>query len=224
MTRCLFVALIITLPNGVLWSSFTEEDEASITALRGKGRGHRLVRGARWPSLLERSKKAEKTPEGLRVGRRFVRTRRGDYLKRDFLFEVVFSLNEKDSIAHVGIGEGRGRDGAYKDIANSVHMRIHHERLKSGVGLAKGNQSQGTRGFGPNVPTGVHRAIVRKQGNAITFAIDYGDDGPSELDSQVTLEDIQAFEPRMNPEKAHLFFGGGGTFQSVKMTIYRSTQ
>jgi len=180
------------------------------------GRTHSLTSRSRWPSILERSQTTA-TRDGLTIGRNYVRTKQGHFLTRNFRFEAVFGIKEGDSIVFVGIGEGRG-GGPYKEPANSVHLRIHHESLKSGVGLAKGGQIVGTLRVGPDLPTGVHRAIITKEGDAVTFAIDVDDDGPTDDDMERTVSDIKEFAPYLHSKNTHLFFGGGGAFREVNLT------
>ncbi len=193
----------------------TEPDEL-VDESKISGQTFKLTSRSRWPAFLEKSE-ATATRDGLTVGRNYVRTKQGHFLTTDFRFEAVFSIKDGDSIVFVGIGEGRG-GGAYQEPVNSAHLRIHHESLKSGVGLAKGGQLFGTQRVGPDLPTGTHRAVITKAGDAVTFAIDVDNDGPTDDDMELTVPDIKAFESNLHAKNTHLFFGGGGAFTEVKLT------
>ena len=162
-----------------------------------------------WPAFLEASGEAVINAEGMFISGD-IPTKSGDLLRRDFTFEVVFPLKKGDPIVLIGLGKSHKNASAY--------MRIHHEYLKSGVGLAKDGQTFGTKGIGGDMPTGTHRAIITKEGNAVTFAIDVDDDGESEKDVEATLPDIRVFQPKFNEDNMHLFIGHG-TFREVKLTF-----
>ncbi|MHC4250828.1 MAG: hypothetical protein ACYS9X_17010, partial [Planctomycetota bacterium] len=174
------------------------------------GRSYKLGGRSRWPSLLERGQATATRDRVVASGD--IRTKSGAFLNKDFKFEVVFPLKKGDRIVFVGFGESSGR--------NSVFLRGHHEYLRSGVGLGKGGQRSGFTHVGGDLPTGTHRAIITKQGDAVTFAIDVDDDGPTDDDMELTVPDIKAWAPGLHSKNARLFFGGGGGFQEVKLTHY----
>lgn len=129
----------------------------------------------------------------------------------------MFALSPTDPIVFVGIGEGRP-GGGYKEPHGSVHMRIHHEAHKSGVGLATSGQIIGTRRIGRDLPTGTHRAVITKLGDAVTFAIDVDNDGPSPDDMELTVANIKGMAPYLTSKNTRLFFGGGGAFREIRLT------
>ena len=172
------------------------------------GRSYKLAGRSRWPAFLERGE-ATATKDRV-VSATDIRTKSGGFLNKDFTFEVVFPLKKGDSIVFVGIGESSGKD--------SVYLRGHHEYLKSGVGLGKAGQRSGFLHVGDDLPTGTHRAIITKEGDAVTFAIDVDNDGPTDDDMELTVPDIKAWAPGLHSKNTRLFFGGGGGFQEVKLT------
>ena len=168
---------------------------------------HKFGGRSPWPAFLEGS------PNAVSKGGLFssgdVRTKSGGYLNKDFTFEVIFPLRNGDPIVIIGIGESRNKA--------SVFLRIHHEYLKSGVGLAKDGQTRGNQRVGGDLPTGTHRAIITKEGNQVTFAIDVDNDGPTDDDMELTVPDIKTFQPKLHSKNTHLFFGHG-TFQEVRLS------
>ena len=176
----------------------------------------------RWPSFLERSPVAVGR-EGLRGlgtnsgGRQYIRTTAKDFLTKDFLFEIVFAITKDDGIAYVGIGEGRSLK-AGDEPGNSVNLRIHPPISMQGeVGLSKVGPGGTVIGRLPN--EGLHRVIIRKLDKAVTFTIDVDNDGESPDDIEQTIPDIGDFAPFLNSKNCHVFFGGGSTFQQVRLTV-----
>ena len=169
-----------------------------------------------WPSYLE-TPPVGAARQGLRgLGRRYVRTGSGRFLTEDFTFEVVFSIGRDDSIAFIGLGEGRG-SGSYSEPGGSVNFRIHSPSQGRGEVVLSKAGPFGGQGVGRIPDAGTHRATISKRGNAVTFAIDVDNDGPSADDLEQTVPNIRDFAPFMHEKNVHLFFGGGGTFQQVRL-------
>lgn len=183
----------------------------------GKGEFIALDGSMPWPEFLE-TPPVSVSKDGLKgLGRRYVRTKSGRFLEEDFTFEVILKVEEKDGISFVGLGEGRG-GGAYREPANSVHFKIHSMSLGKGwLQLAnpngKASQSLGT------IQPGTHRVIIHKQGQQVTFAIDCDNDGPSPDDFSYTYPKFREIAPYLHEKNTYLFFGDGGTFEKVRLSI-----
>jgi mono/diheme cytochrome c family protein len=172
----------------------------------------------RWPTFLERARWSLPGRGGLTFqGRNFIRTEDRSFLVRDFTFEIVFSLSKGDKLAFVGMGEGRGRQ-AGDEPANSVNLRIHPPNVADGdVGLS--NVGAGGTVIGRIASEGTHRAVITKVGESVTFSIDVDDDGDTPDDFERTIPNIHDYAPFLTSKNTHLFFGGDGTFQKVRLTV-----
>lgn len=170
---------------------------------------HRLGAGHPWPDFLVGGP-VTATEDGV-VSSTDIATRATSFLNHDFRFELLLSLQEEDGIALAGLG--RSREEA------SVFLRMHHEALHSGVGLAKSGQRTGTQKIGDSLPTGTHRIVIEKAGRRVTFSIDVHNDSPEQPEIQTTVPDITVFEPAMHSKNVRLFFGNAGTWQHVKLEV-----
>ena len=147
----------------------------------------------------------------------FARTKDGDFLKRDFTFEVLVSLTDaKEEIAIVGLGEATTA-GGYAEPQNSVFMRIHSPKV------AEGAVTLGVSGNDPVFDhirnAGTHMLRVEKTGNSITFSIDVDyKAGSFQADLSRAIPDIRQLAPGLGDRNTFLFFGRGGTFRSVGLT------
>jgi serine/threonine protein kinase len=169
------------------------------------------------PAQLEGSDHVLADKDGLRTnGRVFVLTKAGDYLKKDFTFEIVFSQKtDKEGTAFIGIGTGSNQS-AYNEPVESVYFGIPPPNINNGaVGLSKGPGQT----IYPGVirRAGTHRVVIEKKGNAVTFTLDVGNDGPSDDDVERTIPDIKAYAPFLNGSNTHIFFGGGGTYRKMRL-------
>jgi hypothetical protein len=157
--------------------------------------------------------------DGLRPnGRHYVLTKADDYLDKDFRLEVVFVVKATEAdLAFVGLGEV-DRDAPFNEPGGSLYLRIHPPGIDNGtIGLANGRVT-GTTPIGRIFRGGKYRASIEKKGDAITFQVDRGTDTPSEHDCAHTIPDIRSFGPYLEGHKTHLFFGGAGTFQQVRLS------
>ncbi|MBC8288917.1 MAG: hypothetical protein H8E37_01240 [Planctomycetes bacterium] len=180
-----------------------------------------LLKGRSLPTMLEQSVPYTKTEEGItKIGRHYIRTRSGQFLTRDFVYEVRFTLNTNDGIAFIGMGQG-GRAGAYKEPGNSVHLRIHSTgRYRGEVGITSADDKSRkliNDKFGKLAEPGTHRVRITKRGNAVTFTLDVDDDGPSDDDMTKSFPDIHKAAPFLHSKNSFLFFGGDGTFSEVRL-------
>jgi mono/diheme cytochrome c family protein len=174
----------------------------------------------KFPPLLQSSKEVISDKSGLSLKRRYyLLTKKGDYLTRDFKFEVVYTLNEGNGndIVFIGIGEA-DRNTAYNEPKNSVHLKIHPSNIDNGyVVLAnKEGSTAATLGRIPN--GGTHRASIEKIGDVVTFAIDVDNDGPSDDDLEKIIPDIKAFGPYLHKKNTYIFFGGGGVYHRLRLS------
>jgi len=170
-----------------------------------------------WPEFLETPPISVSKDGLVGLGRRYVRTKSGRFLERNFTFQVLLKMEKDDGIAFVGLGEGRG-GGAYDEPEKSVHLKIHSRKLSNGwVQLDNANKS--ARQSLGNVDAGTHRVIIRKRGEKVTFAIDVDNDGPTSDDLMYTYPKFREIAPFLHEKNAYLFFGDGGAYQSVKLTI-----
>jgi tRNA A-37 threonylcarbamoyl transferase component Bud32 len=155
--------------------------------------------------------------DGLRTnGRTYVLTKDSDYLKKDFTFEIVFTQKaDKEGTAFIGIGTGSNQS-AYNEPVESVYLGIPPPNINNGaVGLSKGPGQ--TVYPGRIHRAGTHRVIIEKKGNVVTFTLDVGNDGPSDDDVERTIPDIKAYAPFLNGSNTHIFFGGGGTYEKMRL-------
>jgi serine/threonine protein kinase len=156
--------------------------------------------------------------DGLRTnGRSYVLTKDSDYLKKDFTFEIVFSQKqEKEGTAFIGIGTGSNQS-AYNEPVESVYLGIPPPNVNNGaVGFSKGPGQTIYPGIIRRA--GTHRVTIEKKGNVVTFSLDVGNDGPSDDDIEQTIPDLKAYAPFLNGANTHIFFGGGGTYQKMRLT------
>lgn len=168
-----------------------------------------------WPDYFDTPAIAT-TKDGLKkLGRQYVRTPRGNFLRDDFTFDLVFEIKRDDGIAFVGLGEGRGRQAGDEPI-NSVNLRIHGQDLAKGdVLLANKGPINGQ--LVGRIPPGTHRATILKTGDRVTLAIDVDNNGPSPEDLQQIIPNIREFASYLDDTNCHLFFGGDGNFKAVRL-------
>lgn len=173
-----------------------------------------------FPAILEPSDKVLADKEGLRLnGRNYVRTIKGDYLGRDFKFELVYTLKggETSGITWIGIGAA-DPVAPYGEPNDSVFLKIHPPALDGGwVGLVN-SPAGGALPVGKIGKAGTHRAVIEKKGDVVTVGIDVDNDGPSDDDMERTIPDIKAYGPFLHNKNTYLFFGGGATFTKLRIS------
>ncbi len=187
------------------------------------GTSYRLGMGMRWPPYLERRSGTYTVVKGgvQSKGRGCIRTKSGEFLDKDFIFDVVFEGAEGHGIAFFGLGEAStGR--AYGEPGGSVNLRIHSpgKKYKGAVSLTKSGPFGG-KGMGHIPRAGTHRARIHKKGPTVTFSIDVDNDGATADDFSKEIPDIKAFAPFLNEKNFHLFFGGGSkvTYKEVRLVL-----
>jgi hypothetical protein len=171
-----------------------------------------------WPEFLQ-TPPVSVSDEGLKgLGRRYVRSKSGQFLEKNFTFEVILKVAAKDGISFVGLGEGRGAK-PYNEPGASVFLKIHSMNLGEGWLQLNANQNRANNQTLGTLQPGTHRVIIRKQGEKVTFAIDVDNDGPSSDDVTHTYPKFKDIAPFLHEKNTFIFFGEGGTYQQVKLTI-----
>jgi hypothetical protein len=176
-----------------------------------------------WTSLADRKAlpdpfaalpQASFSRDGVTTGGRFyAATKGGDYLAKDFKFELVYTLRNGtvEDIIFVGIGSA-ARGGQFNEPKESVFLAIHPPNVIGGeiqlAGAAAGKVAK----------EGTHRVTIEKKGDAVTFAIDIDNKRKPERDVAKKVEDIKKAGPFLTDKNTHIFFGGGGVFKQFRLT------
>ena len=213
----IFPEIVDTWGFGVGRAGAGEPGRADKTSDNG-GRTLPLGGRNRLPSYLQPTDTAVAVEDGLRMkGRNYILTKAGDYLNKDFRFELIFSVKASgDSMIFIGLGAADRRT-AYSEPGTSVYLLIHPPNIADG-GIGLSNAPVKRDGFGYIRREGTHRAIIEKKGNRVRFAVDIDNDGPSADDCEKVIPDIRVFGPFLTEKNTHLFFGGGGTFKRIGIT------
>ncbi len=151
---------------------------------------------------------------GLRIlGGGPIKSLEKDFVDRDFTFELLVRFERTDTIAYIGLGQGKQhRSDGFED---SIFLRLHPPDLRGGADVQ--NWHGGSIPVKGNVVSrGDHLMRIIKHGSTVTFQIDPENDGPTNNFS-VTIPDIKEFSPFLNSKNSYLFFGGGGTYLSAKL-------
>jgi hypothetical protein len=157
--------------------------------------------------------------DGLRLnGRHYVRTKAGDFLTRDFRFEVVFAVKAaEENLGFIGLGKA-DRDAPFNEPGGSLYLRIHPPGIENGwVGLANGSV-RGNIVIGNILRAGTYRAGIEKKGDAVTFRIDGSNDSGATTTFAKTIPDVRSFAPYLGEQSTHLFFGGANTYQQIRLS------
>jgi len=177
------------------------------------------------PGFAAMRNEAAMTKDGLVIKPGTVlRTKTGDYLKRDFLFEIVYtfpkssSLDINDQIVHIGIGDDSLKNGS---PGICVGLAIRPGSVNDGrLTLLK---EDGGRGAGREELVGLlrkpgpHRIRIEKSGSTVSFHIDVDNDGASVDDLEMTIPDIAEFAPSLNEKNSYLYLGGGAVFSNSRL-------
>src|SRR5262249_13614687 len=146
-----------------------------------------------------------------------VLSRKGDFLNKDFRFEIVFTIKKGDKITFVGIGEA-DPNSTYREPKNSVYLRFHPPDMGGGEVDLSNAPSQNLVQIGKVTRYGTHRVMIEKKGEALTFTIDPDNDGPSDDDIQKTIPSLKEVGPFLNSKNTFIFFGAGGTtFKQLRL-------
>ena len=155
--------------------------------------------------------------DGARANASYILSKSGEYLNKDFTMELMFHFEkQRDGIAFVGLG-AVDPGGAYNEPVNTVHLRMHPPYVSNGeIGLTKLPVNSGV-GLGKFRSLGPHRIVIEKKGRSVTFGVDINNTGKIEDEYQKTIPDIRAFAPFLNGKNTFLFFGGGGTYERIRL-------
>lgn len=195
------------------------KDQSEPDSQRGNG-WIQLGTPNRFPALFQPSPQVLSDKTGLSLKRRhYLLTRKGDYLNQDFKFEIVYTLKDgtANDIMFLGIGEA-DRNSAYNEPGNSVYLAIHPSSIESGRVALSNKTGGGVDTVGKIPRGGTHRATIEKIGDSVTFSIDVDNDGASDDDLEKGVPDIKAFGTFLNSKNTYIFFGGGGTYQRLRLT------
>ena len=173
-----------------------------------------------FPSIFEANAEVLAEKDGLRMnGRFYTKSTAGDYLAKDFRFELVYTLKSATTaqIAFIGIGEA-DRSSAYNEPKSSVFIKIHPPNVDGGwIGIVNGPDG-GSIPVGKISKEGTHRIIMEKRGEVLTFAIDVDNDGPSDDDMEKIIPKLTAYGPFLHKKNSHIFFGGGGLYKEFRIS------
>jgi hypothetical protein len=176
-----------------------------------------------FPAVFTPDERLTGDKNGLRTeNKRYVRTVRGDYLTKDFRFEIVYSIpatgNEANHV-YVFVGLGAAEPAApYGEPKDSVFVKIVPPNIDGGwVGVVNSPHG-GSLSVGGIPKAGTHRVIIEKKGATLRVAVDRDNDGPSDGDMERTIPDLQTYGPFLTKKNGHLFFGGGATYKEFRIS------
>ena len=173
-----------------------------------------------YPGFLLPSEQVVSDKDGWSMkGRNYVTTKKGDYLTKDFTFELVYTLNNSNDkgIMYVGFGEADGNT-TYNEPKNSVFMAIHPPNVDKGAIRLSNTPTTTLHGLGGIRKEGTHRVIIEKKGDVVTIGIDVDNDGKSDDDIERSFPDVKAVGPFLHKKNTYLFFGGGGTYKKIRIS------
>ncbi|MEI8381395.1 MAG: c-type cytochrome domain-containing protein [Planctomycetota bacterium] len=180
----------------------------------------------KFPALFQLNKAVSSAKNGMTIsGRNYVVTKKGDYLSKDFKFELVYTLNSASAkeIMFVGLGEA-DRNTAYNESKNSVFLKIHPPNVDGGAIALANSPASNLAGVGAISKEGTHRVTIEKVGEVVTFAIDVDNDGASDDDIEKIIPDIKAIGSFLHNKNTYIFFGGGGTFTRFRFSSPDKTE
>ena len=128
---------------------------------------------------------------------------------------MVVIIKEGEEFAFVGMGAGVGIP-PYDEPDAGAWLRLLPPDRGGDVVLCH-EWKQGNE-LGKIKSAGTHLVRIQKTGDAVTFSVDVGNDGPSPEDIDNTIPDMRAFAPNLNERNTCLFFGGGGLFTEIGLT------
>lgn len=134
--------------------------------------------------------------------------------------DLVYSFENDtaNKIMIFGIGEPAG-NGPNKD-PNGAYLRIHGPEIGDGEILLttpKGSAAS----LGHVKAKGTHLARIEKKDDVVTFAVCMNYDGKFNADFTHTVTSLNEFVPTMTEKTTRVFFGNGGTFKQVRLTIVK---
>lgn len=155
-----------------------------------------------------------------------IRTKLADYIKHDFVFEVVYTfpktnpLQPNEQNIHIGIGDDSVEDGHPKKCVSLV-IRPITSNGDGPISLLKTGDNVRESHFGNLRKLGPHKIKIEKSGAALTFRIDVDNDGDSVDDMELTIPDVYQYAPFLNDKNSFLFVGGGAFFTKGRVSVGR---
>ncbi len=159
-----------------------------------------------------------------------VRTRQGNYIAKNFRFEVTVTVpevTEREPIQQaIYIGIGEGTYDRLHEVERCVRLRINrpdHFQGKGTINLGKtggdGRLDRNTiQEFGSILKHGSHKISIVKSGASVTFGVDVDNDGETPEDMLFTIPDIGDYAPYMHAKNGFIFFGGDALFSNYQVT------
>jgi len=144
------------------------------------------------PAYLESSSTYSATKDGVLVpGGGYIRTRKGDFLERDFVFDVWLAKYDKMETAQIGVGSG------LSDLSNSVFLIVERRKVYTSIRRDKAKSIE---------DPGDYIARLEKKGTSVTFSLGAEKDGAFTADFTETIPDIAKTAGFTN-RNMHIFFG-----------------
>lgn len=187
----------------------TEAEKTPLTSLAG---------AAGFPSWLSGSPNVVTDSQGVADGE--VRTRETDLIDKDFVCDLLFTLEKdvKGATPIIGLGEN-GRDGAW--ILNSAYIKVHgvDDKGKCILGVSNMRDERSLGSIGDS--SGPHLMRIEKHGAALTIGVcaDYKDKYVPTFAK--TIPDIRRAAPFLNKLNSSLFFLGGAAtrLQAMRLVV-----
>jgi hypothetical protein len=170
------------------------------------------------PGFLQPSAGAFNTKEGLRCRNNniLVHSRAAGFLSKNFTVDLVYSFENDNAnkIMLFGIGDPAG------NAPNGAFFRIHGPEIGEGEILL--TTPKGTAAVMGRIKTkGTHLARIEKKDDVVTFAVCMNYEGKFSADFTHTVTSLKEFVPTMTEKTTRVFFGYGGTFKQVRLTIVK---
>jgi serine/threonine protein kinase len=162
-------------------------------------------------------------PDGLQIkAERFVRTKDGDLLTRDFVFDTVFAVSPDHSIMVAGLGEVVGWNSR-----RGVQLRLHRPPNpggKSDIDLCSGYVAFSRAGtpeksMGSLTHFGKYLLRFEKQGKALTISVHAEEKGHFTEIMKRSIPDLKSFDPSLNEHNAFLYLGNSFKLKQVRLKV-----
>lgn len=149
-----------------------------------------------------------------------IQTRQRDLLEHDFIFEVLVSFEHDDGIAFVGFGPGRAVSSRSK-LDDSIYLRLHSPSFAKGEVNVLNVVDGGKTLLGQVPQDGIHMVRLVKEGDTLSLIVDPENDGPTDDDLELVIQDVKQFSPKLNSKNGYLFMSGSGTFHAARLSIIK---
>ena len=184
----------------------------------------KLTDGRSIPRFLVAMPKLAGSAEGIPLKEVTLRTRTGDYLTKDFTFDVVYHIarGSNDSML-VGLGENK-RDGGANWAKNSVMTRMHAagNRWADGAGMFTFESFAQMRTWAPlGTDRGAGTTLLRmqKRGDTLTFAAMANYKDKFAPDYVAVVPSLKSQAPTITDKNGFLFVGEAGVIEKVRLVV-----